>query len=131
MDSNGRTQPFLVGLLTISVIVCLDFAFVLSLQSNAYLSKRLMFYPASLIVSHNPKPQTFYKNMKLLNVHVVLNFTDFAEILSNHLYSLHEGHFFDEILDSVRDFQKTLHRLLSLPGFSNPMECETYMPRYY
>ena len=56
MDSNGRTQPLLVGLLIISVIVCLDLELVLSLQSNAYLSERVTFYPASLIVSHNLKP---------------------------------------------------------------------------
>ena len=120
MDSNGRTQPLLVGLLIISVIVCLDFELVLSLQSNAYLSERVTFYPASLIVSHNPKPLTFYENTKLLNVHTVFNFTDFGERLSmsNHSCSLHDGRFFNEILNSVRDFQKTLRRLLSLPRFS-------------
>ena len=135
MDSNGRTQPLLVGLLIISVIVCLDFELVLSLQSNAYfyLSERVTFYPASLIVSHNPKPLTFYENTKLLNVHIVLNFTDFGKRLSmsNHSCSLHDGRFFNEILNSVRDFQKTLRRLLSLPGFSNLVECDTYLPRYY
>ena len=68
MDSNGRTQPLLVGLCIISVIVCLNFELVLSLQSNGYLSERVTFYPASLIVSHNPKPLTFYENKKLLNV---------------------------------------------------------------
>ena len=121
MDSNGRTQPLLVGLLIISVIVCLDFELVLSLQSNAYLSERVTFYPASLIVSHNPKLLTFYENTKLLNVHIVLNFTDFGERLSmsNHSCLLHDGRFFNEILNSVRDFQKTLRSLLSLPGFSN------------
>ena len=133
MDSNGRTQPLLVGLLIISVIVCLDFELVLSLQSNAYLSERVTFYPASLIVSHNAKPLTFYENTKLLNVHIVLNFTDFGERLSmsNHSCSLHDGRFFNEILNSFRDFQKTLRRLLSLPGFSNLVECDTYLPRYY
>ena len=133
MDSNGRTQPLLVGLLIISVIVCLDFELVLSLQSNAYLSERVTFYPGSLIVSHNPKPLTFYENTKLLNVHIVLNFTDFGERLSmsNHSCSLHDGRFFNEILNSVRDFQKILRRLLSLPGFSNLVECDTYLPRYY
>ena len=98
MDSNGRTQPLLAGLLIISVIVCLDFELVLSLQSNAYLSERVTFYPASLIVSHNSKPLTFYENTKLLNVHIVLNFTDFGERLSmsNHSCSLHGGRFFDD-----------------------------------
>ena len=96
MDSNGRTQPLLVGFLIIPVIVCLDFELVLSLQSNAYLTERVTFYPASLIVSHNPKPWTFYENTKPLNVHIVLNFTDFGERLcmSNHLCSLHDGRFF-------------------------------------
>ena len=133
MDSNGRTQPLLVVLLIISVIVCLNFELVLSLQSNAYLSERVTFYPASLIVSHNPKPLTFYENTKLLNVHIVLNFTDFDERLSmsNHSCSLHDGRFFNEILNSVRDFQKTLRRFLSLPGFSNLVECDTYLSRYY
>ena len=58
---------------------------------------------------------------------------DFGERLSisNHSCSLHDGHFFNEILNSVRHFQKTLHRLLSLPGFSNLVECDTYLPRYY
>ena len=122
MDSNGRTQPLLSGLLIVSVVVCLGFKFALSLQSNAYLTERVTFYPASLIVSHNPKPLTFYENTKLLNVHVVLSFTDFGEKLSmsNHSCSLHDGRFFDEILNSVRDFQKTLSRLLSLPGFFQP-----------
>ena len=58
MDSNGRTQPLLVSLLLISVIVCLGFELVLSLQSNAYLTEKVTFYAASLIVSHNPKPLT-------------------------------------------------------------------------
>ena len=133
MDSNGRTQPLLSGLLIVSVVFYLGIEFALSLQSNAYLTERVTFYPASLMVSHNPKPLTFYKDTKLLKVHVVLNFTDFGEKLSmsNHSCSLHDRRFFDEILNSVHDFQKTLHRLLSLPGFSNLVECDTYLPRYY
>ena len=133
MVLNRRTQPLLSGLLIVSVVVCLGFEFELPLQSNAYLSERVTFYPASLTVSHNPKPLTFYENTKLLKVHVVLNFTDFGEKLSmsNHSCSLQDGHFFDEILNSVRDFQKTLRRLLLLPGFSNIVECDTYLTRYY
>ena len=133
MDSNGRNQPLLVGTFIISVIVCLNFELVLSLQSNAYLSERITFYTAPLIVSHNPKPLTFYENTNLLNVHIVRNFTVFGQRMSmlNHSCSLHNGRFFDEMLNSVRDFQKTLRRLLSLPGFSNLVECDTYLPRYY
>ena len=47
---------------------------MLSLQSNAYLSERVTFYPASVILSHNPKPLTFYENTKLLNVHIDIGY---------------------------------------------------------
>ena len=121
MDSNGKTQPLLVGLLIISVIVCLDFELVLSLQSNAYLSERVTFYPASLIVSHNPKPFTFYENTKLLNVHIVLNFIDFGERLSmsNHSCSLHDGRFFNELLNSSSE-----DMILALAGQFKQLSCE-------
>ena len=109
MDSNDRTQPLLVGLLTISVIICRDVEFVVSIQSNTYLTERVTFCSASLIICHNPKPLTFYENTKLLNVNLVLNFTDLRERLSmpNNSCSLHDGRFFDEVLNSVPNFEKT------------------------
>ena len=39
--------------------------------------------------------------------------------------------FFDQLLLTVRGFQKVVRRLLSLPGFSTLVECDTYLPRYY
>ena len=68
----------------------------------------MTFYPASLIVSHNPKPLTFYENTKLLNVHIGLNFTDFGERLSisNNSCSLHDGRIFNEILNLVLSFKR-------------------------
>ena len=34
-------------------------------------------------------------------------------------------------MESVRRFQNVARRLLSLPGFSTLVECDTYLPRYY
>lgn len=106
---------------------------VLPLQSKAYLTERVMFHPASPTVSHNSKPLTFHENTTLLKVYAVLNFTDFGERLSmsNRSCSLHDARFFNETLNSIRDFQRTLRRFSSLPGFSDLVECDTHLPSYY
>ena len=80
MDSNGRTQPFLVGLLIISVISCLNVKFVLSQTIiPRLLDRKGDILPAFLLISHNAKPLIIsYKNTKLVNVQLVLNFTDFG-----------------------------------------------------
>ena len=81
------------------------------------------------MVSHSPKPLTFYDNTKLLNIHTVLNFTDFEKhfSMSNNSCSILKQKFFDELLETVRLFQKVARRLLSLPGFSTLIECDTYL----
>ena len=70
MDSRPRSQP----------LRCLIFVFVqlcvIRAQNFDSLMQRVAFYPAPLMVSHSPKPLTFYAETKLLNVHTVFNFTD-------------------------------------------------------
>ena len=51
--------------------------------------------------------------------------------MSNSSCSVFDSKFFDQVLGSVRSFQKVLRRLLSLPGFSTLVECDTYLPRYF
>ena len=41
------------------------------------------------------------------------------------------GKFYDQLLLTIRSFQKVIRRLLSLPGFSTLVECDTYLPRYF
>ena len=41
------------------------------------------------------------------------------------------GRFFDHLLLIVRRFQKVARRLLSLPGFSAFVECDTFLPKYF
>ena len=85
------------------------------------------------MVSHSPKPLTFYDNTKILSIRTVLNFTNMGVrfTMSNNSCSVFKEKFFDEILNTVRHFQKVTRRLLSLPGFSTLIECDTYLPRYF
>ena len=127
MESMPRSQP----------LHCLTFVFVqfcvIRARNFDSLTQRVAFYPAPLIISHSPKPLTFYAERELLNVHTVLNFTDLSGsfAMSNKSCSVPLEKFLDQLLLTVRDFQKVVCWLLSLPGFSTLVECDTYLPRYY
>ena len=97
------------------------------------LTQRVTFYPAALMVIHSPKPLTFYQNAKPLNVHTVLNFTGLGNrfLMSNNSCSEFKTRYFDHLLETARRVQKVARRLLSLPGFSTLIECDTYLSRYF
>ena len=129
MDSSEK--PKVISCFLSLSIFCLLTIFV-EPQHFDSLTQKVTFYPASLMVSYNPKPLTFYDDTKLLNMHTVLNFTNLGKrfMMSNHSCSLFKSHFFEQLLETVRRFQKVARRLLSLPGFSTLVECDTYLPRY-
>lgn len=129
MEPKGKHRPFSCFHL---LVFFFSLSLVLSQQLDSF-TEKMTFYPASLMVSHSPKPLTFYDNTKLLNIHTVLNFTDFGKhfSMSNNSCSILKQKFFDELLETVRRFQKVARRLLSLPGFSTLIECDTYLPRYF
>ena len=56
MDSMPRSQP--LGCL-ILVFVFVQFCVIRS-QNFGSLTQRVAFYPAPLMISHSPKPLTFY-----------------------------------------------------------------------
>ena len=62
-----------------------------------------------------------------------LEFIDFGMhfSMSNNSCSDFKEKFFNDLLSTVRDFQKVARRLLSLPGFSTLVECDTYLSRYF
>ena len=51
--------------------------------------------------------------------------------MNNRSCSPPTGKFYDQLLLTNRSFQKVIRRLLSLPGFSTLVECDTYLPRYF
>ena len=97
------------------------------------LGKKVTFYPASLMVSHSAKPLVFYSETKLLNIITKLTPIEIGPLqtLTASACSLSQIKFFDKILASVRQIQNVTSRLLSLPGFSNLIECSSYLPRLY
>ena len=102
-------------------------------QNFDTVGQKITFYPASMVISHNSRPLIFYNDTKLVNVMVQLEPISSGSFqpLSNGTCSSSEPLFFNLILTSIREIQKDIGRLLSLPGFSNLIECTTYLPRFY
>ena len=67
MDSRPGSQPLRC---LIFVFVFVQFG-VIRAQNFDCLMQRVAFYPAPLMISHSPKPLTFYSETNLLNVHTV------------------------------------------------------------
>ena len=51
--------------------------------------------------------------------------------MMNTFCSPEQKFFFNQLLASMHHNQKTLNRLLSSPAFSNLLECNSYLRRYY
>ncbi len=132
MDSKGKRQS-LCFLLLFFIACFLQLVNATLSQQFDSLTQRVTFYPASLMVSHSPKPLTSYDYTKILSICAVLKFTDLGShfSMSNNSCSVFKEKFFDELLETVRRFQKVARRLLSLPGFSTLVECDTFLPRYF
>ena len=128
MDPRRKPQPLSFHLVLFIAFTCVCFRLI-GCQDFDSFTKRVTFYPASLMISHNPKPLTFYHDTKLLNFHTVLNFTKLAKrfCMSNNSRSIFKERFFHHILETVRHFQKVSCRLLALPGFLTLIECDTYL----
>lgn len=74
-----------------------------------------------------PCADAFVKLKRALVSAPILAYPDFKEQFLVYV----DSKFFDQVLGSVRRFQKVLRRLLSLPGFSTLVECDDYLPRYF
>ena len=117
MDSITKAQSLLF--LAVFIFVSIQIHVVYAQKFDS-LTQKVTFYPGSLLISHSPKPLTFYEDTKLLNVHTVFNFTEFGRsfAMNNRSCSPPMGKFYDQLLLTIRSFQKVIRRLLSLPGFS-------------
>jgi len=94
--------------------------------------KKITFFPNALMYATNPKVLIFYNDTKLVNIHTDLNAfprgqTPEINISCNSV----QATFYRQILDSVRGIQRTTHRLLSIPGVTNFLECDSFLRRYY
>lgn len=71
MDSITKAQSLLF--LAVFSFVPIQIHVVYAQKFDS-LTQKVTFYPGSLLISHSPKPLTFYEDTKLLNVHTVFNF---------------------------------------------------------
>ena len=90
------------------------------------------FYPSSLFLSHNPRALVFFTETKL--IHLALKFKTVPIVPTPELKVTCSGAdnaFLRQLLNSVSTIQRSIRRLLSMPGFSNLIECDSYLRRFY
>ena len=94
--------------------------------------KQVTFYPSSLMISHDVRPLIFYSETKLMHLITKLKAISPGPLLtiSNNCSSSQQI-FFNKLLATIHNTQKVMHRLLTLSSFSNLLECDSYLRRYY
>ena len=94
--------------------------------------KRVIYYPDALMISHNPHAIVFYKNTKLFNLYINLrNPTTGKQFEIANPCSDDQSKFLTELLLQLRNVQKVTQRLLSSPGLTSLIECDSYIRRFY
>lgn len=94
--------------------------------------KQVTFYPSSLMLSNNVKPLIFFSDTKLLYLTTKLKaITPGPQLNIINNCSISQHMFFTSILQSIQSTQKVITRLLSLSSFSNLLECDSYLRRYF
>lgn len=115
------------------LLACLFTSFLLANADNVVATgKKVTFYPSSLMISHNVQPLIFYSDTKLMRLIAKLKAVSPGpqmEILNN--CSIPQKTFFGKLLKAIHGTQKVINRLLSLSSFSNLLECDSYLRRYF
>ena len=94
--------------------------------------KKVEFYPSSLMISHTAKPLLFFSDTKLMNLVTKMKPVELGPKLTmNSSCTAEQQSFFNQLLESLHHMQKTLTRILSTPAFSNLLECDLYLCRYF
>ena len=94
--------------------------------------QRITYYPASLFVSHTPRALAFFADTKLVHLSVKLKpLPPGPPPTLNVRCSSHENEFLKTPLTSTAGVQRSIRRLLAMPGFSNLIECDSYLRRSY
>lgn len=90
------------------------------------------FYPSSLFLSRSPRALAFFADAKL--VHLAIKLKPISMVSTPKLNircSASDNAFLSKLLDSVSTVQRSIRRLLSMPGYSNLIECDSYLRRFY
>lgn len=94
--------------------------------------QRVTFHPSALMISKQATPLLFFSETTLMNLAIDLPVLQARAVyrMESNCSQLHQE-FFDDLLTRITHTQQTIHRVISLPGFSNLLECDTYLHRYY
>ena len=84
------------------------------------------------MMSHNVRPLIFYSDTRLMHLITKLKTVPPGPpfTISNNC-SIPHNDFFGSLLQSISSTQKVIHRLLSSSSFSNLLECDSYLRRYF
>ena len=140
LDPNPVSRVTTIFTPRIPVFVCfllfmaIFAALVAPMKAHGYdaTGKKITFFPNALMYATNPKVLIFYNDTKLVNIHTDLNAFPRGQTPEiNITCDSVQATFYWQILDSVRGIQRTTHRLLSIPGVTNFLECDSFLRRYY
>ena len=94
--------------------------------------KKITFFPNAMMIATNPKALVFFNNTRLVNIHTDLNaFPRGKTLQMNTTCDPVQADFYQKVLASLRGIQRTTHRLLSIQGVTNFLECDSFLRRYY
>ena len=84
------------------------------------------------MIAHNARPIIFYRDTHTINLNLKLPATKFGKPPTVTIQcSPAQKHFMDKVLGSLRQAHLDIRRLLSLPGFTHLLECDSYLKRSY
>lgn len=94
--------------------------------------KKITFFPNAMMFATNPKVLVFFNNTRLVNIHTDLHaFPRGKTPNMNTTCDPVQADFYQKVLASLRGIQRTTHRLLSIQGVTNFLECDSFLRRYY
>ena len=84
------------------------------------------------MLAHNPRPLIFFRDTHVLNIKLDLKTTPFGKQPKvKTKCSQGQFDFMNAILKSARTTHENIRRLLSFPGFTQLLECDTFLARTY
>lgn len=90
------------------------------------------FYPSSLFLSRSPRALAFFTDTKLLHMSAKLKPVPLGNVPKLRVTCPGaDNTYLPNVLDSVFTVQRSIRRLLSIPGYSNLIECDSYLRRFY
>ena len=117
-----------------TVILLLFSPWVQSFNPNNFdpTGEVVTFYPSSLFLSRSPRALAFFTDTKLVHLAIKLKPVSMGPTPELKIKcSDADNVFLSKLLESVSNVQRSIRRLLSMPGYSNLIECDSYLRRFY